>query len=185
MNIKEIEKLLEKYEEGETTLQEEQYLKGFFNGTDIPENLQSYRTIFSYYSRTKKEHISDPEFERKSDRRLTGTPVTRINFKKQFTYIFSFAASILIVIGLFFTFRQDTMEKDLPQPVTSDPAYAMAEVEDALLSVSVNLNIGLSQLQRFETIGEALKSIQKFSKFYQYQSMIINQDLQPITPLNQ
>lgn len=185
MNIKEIEKLLEKYEEGETTLREEQYLKEFFSGTDIPENLQPYRTVFSYYSRTKKEHISDPEFERKSDRRLTETQVTRINFKKQLTYIFSLAASIIIVIGLFFTFRQDTMEKNLPQPVTSDQAYAMAEVEDALLSVSVNLNIGLDQLQRFETIGDALQSIQKFSKFYQYQSMIINQDLQPITPLNQ
>ncbi len=184
MNIKEIEKLLEKYEEGETTLREEQYLKSFFSGTEIPEDLQPYRTIFAYYSKAKKEHISDPEFERKSDRRLMETRVTRKNFKKQITYIVSLAASILIVIGLFFTLRQDTLDKTLPQPVSSDPAYAMAEVEDALLSVSVNLNIGLDQLRRFETIGDAFQSIQKFSKFYQYQSMIINQDLQPITPLN-
>jgi len=185
MNIKEIEELLERYEEGETTLQEEQYLKEFFGGSEIPENMQSSRAIFHYFHKVKKEKISDPEFEVKTNFRLTETPVPWNNSKSKFLYLTSLAAGVLLVIGLFFTFRQDVFKKNVRYDPSSDPAYAYAEVQYTLLSVSANLNIGLDQIRRLETIGNALHSIQKFSKFYQYESIIINPDNQTTSPLNQ
>jgi len=178
MNTKEIEKLLVKYEEGETTLQEEQQLKEFFYRPEVPEHLQSYRFIFHYFDATKKEKISDPDFELKTDKRLTETPVIRINLKRnRILYISSLAAGVLLVIGLFFTFRNDVFKKKAIKDPSTDPAYTYTEVQHALLIVSFNLNIGLDQFQRFKPIDKAMQNIQKISKFYQYQSIIINPDI--------
>ena len=48
MDYKYIEQLLERYWEGETTLQEETILKAFFSQPDIPENLRKYCDLFAY-----------------------------------------------------------------------------------------------------------------------------------------
>lgn len=48
MNTKKIEQLLEKYFEGETTLNEEKELRDFFQQDEIPEHLKSYTDQFSY-----------------------------------------------------------------------------------------------------------------------------------------
>lgn len=44
-----IERIIEKYFEGETTLEEETRLRSFFSREDIPEHLQSYADQFRYY----------------------------------------------------------------------------------------------------------------------------------------
>ena len=51
----EIEKLLEKYYEGETTLQEEKYIKEFFSKSDVPAHLQQHIAEFAFYQQTAKE----------------------------------------------------------------------------------------------------------------------------------
>lgn len=178
MNTREIEKLLEKYEEGGTTLQEEHQLREFFNQPHIPENLQSYQAMFHYFDKAKMEKISDPDFEAEMDRELTRTPVIRIHSKRnRILYISSIAAGILLVIGLFFTFSQDIFKKSITNKSSSEPAYAYTEVQNALLIVSANLNIGLDQFQRFETFDRAVQNVQKISKFYQYQPININPDM--------
>ncbi|RYU93345.1 HEAT repeat domain-containing protein [Emticicia agri] len=51
----EIEKLLEKYYEGETTLQEEKYIKEFFSKAEVPTHLQHHIAEFAYYRHAAKE----------------------------------------------------------------------------------------------------------------------------------
>ncbi|MBA4853864.1 HEAT repeat domain-containing protein [Emticicia sp. BO119] len=51
----EIEKLLEKYYEGETTLQEEKYIKEFFSKAEVPTHLQHHIAEFAYYRLAAKE----------------------------------------------------------------------------------------------------------------------------------
>ena len=46
MDYKYIEQLLERYWEGETTLQEEAILRAFFSQDDIPANLMRYKSLF-------------------------------------------------------------------------------------------------------------------------------------------
>lgn len=53
--FQEIEKLLEKYYEGETTLQEEKYIKEFFSKGDVPAHLQHHAAEFGYYQHAAKE----------------------------------------------------------------------------------------------------------------------------------
>ena len=49
MELNNIERLLEKYEEGQTTLQEEAQLKHYFTTETVAPHLEVYRTIFVYY----------------------------------------------------------------------------------------------------------------------------------------
>lgn len=46
MDYKYIEQLLERYWECETTLQEEQILRSFFQQEDVPEHLRAYASVF-------------------------------------------------------------------------------------------------------------------------------------------
>lgn len=48
MNTEKIERLLEKYFEGTSTLQEEAQLREYFRNEDIPDRLKSYRNQFLY-----------------------------------------------------------------------------------------------------------------------------------------
>lgn len=55
MVLNSIEKLLEKYENGETTLKEEQRIKDYFAQDNVPEHLEPYRLMFQYFNSTKQE----------------------------------------------------------------------------------------------------------------------------------
>ncbi len=55
MVLNSIEKLLEKYDNGETTLKEEQRIKDYFAQDNVPEHLESYRLMFQYFNSTKQE----------------------------------------------------------------------------------------------------------------------------------
>ena len=55
----EIEKLLEKYYEGETTLQDEKELRDFFNKKIVPSHLQHHVPEFRYYVQASKEVPSE------------------------------------------------------------------------------------------------------------------------------
>ncbi len=46
MDYKYIEQLLERYWQGETTLQEEAILRAFFSQEDVPANLLKYKSLF-------------------------------------------------------------------------------------------------------------------------------------------
>lgn len=58
MVLDNIEKLLEKYDNGETTLQEEQQLKNYFREETVPPHLEAYKAMFQYFSVTKEEHFT-------------------------------------------------------------------------------------------------------------------------------
>ncbi len=58
MVLDNIDELLEKYDSGETTLQEEQQLKHYFAQETVPPHLDGYKAMFQYFSVTKEEQFS-------------------------------------------------------------------------------------------------------------------------------
>jgi hypothetical protein len=59
MDYKYIEQLLERYWQGETTLQEEDILRAFFSQPDIPDYLQKYQPLFIL----EKEEVLGDDFD--------------------------------------------------------------------------------------------------------------------------
>ena len=57
MALDRIEKLIDKYFEGETSIAEENELKTYFSSLDVAQHLQQYQTVFGYFSQAKTEEF--------------------------------------------------------------------------------------------------------------------------------
>ncbi len=176
-----IEILLEKYFEGNTSIREEKTLRDYFQGNDIPLHLRDYKPLFTYLAQEQMIDMPEPNFEQKVVAKLTGDekviPVFRLySTKNRLAFITSIAAGFLLLIGLFFTFRNDVFKEKYSQTKLTDTNLAYANASEALLLVSGNLNFGLKQVERLGTVDKAMKNMQLFNKFYQVETLIINPD---------
>jgi len=181
MNTREVETLLEKFYEGNTSLQEEKALRDFFRGQDVPAHLSPHQHLFTFFGDEQHQEIPDQEFDQKLSTRLMEqpdeTPVIRMRpVRSRNLFVYGFAATILLLIGLFFTFQRDIFKKSGIQNVNPETEIAYAEASEALLIVSDNLNHGLRQAEHLQKVEKAMKSMELFNKFYQYQTIIINPD---------
>lgn len=134
MELDKLEKLLAKYENAETTLEEENQLKEYFNnGQAVPAHLTAYKAIFGYFVESGSERFSKS-----------------IRIKKQRPWLkwASVAAVFLIAASVFFYQEHQVNLKEQQARV------AYEQTQEALLLVSKNLNRGnqvaISGLQEFE-----------------------------------
>ena len=58
MEFANIEELLKKYINAETTLKEEAYLKAYFSSEDIAPHLAEYQIMFTYFKTSKKDRFT-------------------------------------------------------------------------------------------------------------------------------
>ena len=58
MVLNSIEILLEKYDNGETTLKEEQKLKEYFSQDEVAPHLKAYKPLFMYFAKTQQEQFT-------------------------------------------------------------------------------------------------------------------------------
>jgi hypothetical protein len=132
MELVNVEKLIEKYENAETTLQEEQLLKEYFQQTDVPYHLLEYKAMFNYFDESSAERFT------KTIPLKTNRPVWKW---------LSVAAVALIMISVY-TFNKT----ELSEQEKAEMAYQ--ETQKALNLISQNLNRGnnvaIAGLQEFE-----------------------------------
>ena len=63
MDYNNIKQILEKYWEGETSLQEENLLHEYFNSDDVVEELKDVQPMFQYFKEEQTTRIENPNFE--------------------------------------------------------------------------------------------------------------------------
>ena len=98
MDYKYIEQLLERYWQGETTLQEENILRSFFSQQDIPEHLQKYKALFTY---EKEEPLGDDFDTRILEMIGEGEPKAKtVTMISRLTPLFKAAAVVAIILTL-------------------------------------------------------------------------------------
>lgn len=105
MDYKYINQLLERYWNGETSLEEEQILRSFFSQICVPEELAKYRPLFNYeQTETKTDRLGDDFDERimsmidePHEIKVKAQP---IRISQRFAPLFKAAAMVAIVLTL-------------------------------------------------------------------------------------
>lgn len=102
MDYKYIEQLLERYWEGETTLQEESILRTFFSQPDsleIPESIRKCRAIF--VCEMQKEEPLGEDFDARILEQIGEAPVAKtVSLKDRLMPLFKAAAIVAIILTL-------------------------------------------------------------------------------------
>ncbi len=165
MNLQEINKLILKYEKGETSLEEERSLRDFFSGEGVPAHLSSYREMFGFFDDEAGRTVSADFDEKFFDEIEKGKviPITRQRGKVTYSLI-GIAATIVILIGLFFQFGQNN-NQSLINDTYDDPQVAYIQARKALMAVSANLNEGIGKLSDVSEFNDGLSNLNEISTF--------------------
>ncbi|MFM2231146.1 MAG: hypothetical protein RL607_2404 [Bacteroidota bacterium] len=132
---KNIDILVEKYFEGETSLAEEKQLKHYFASQEVAPHLEQYRAIFCYFTQQQRDTF---------EKELVLAP------QKTYPYRWFVAASIALLLGGGFWFTQQ--ESNPPLVAQSElgtydsPEKAFEETQKALAMVSGHLNTGIESM---------------------------------------
>ena len=166
MSFQTIEKILQKYFEGDTSLQEEEQLKSFFQQDDVPPHLMSLKELFLTYSREKEIEVLDKQFDEDIMSRIESEGIISMKRKRRTTiYMISgIAASILILITFFLYIN--ILTKSI-EDTFSDPRIAYNEAKNIMLFVSEKLNRGTEPLNnaitKVDQGVDKLKAMEKFN----------------------
>ena len=106
MDYKKVNELLERYFEGETSLQEETMLSTYFNENEVAADLQKYQPLFQYFKEEQSIQISD-DFESRLLEKLEAQP-TEAKIKKMpfLSQLRRIAAVAVIIFGAFMAYQQ-------------------------------------------------------------------------------
>lgn len=147
--------LLDKYWEGNTSLKEESLLKAYFNSGQIAENHQQFAEMFAFFDHEAQityqgSNIIEPNAP-------TEVKVMRLNIKK---WIYAAAAASVLVIGAIFVVNNMKPESNTNKYANiheiEDPEEALRVTKEALALVSKKFR--KSQLSVRENMGALEKA---------------------------
>jgi len=133
MESSQIEQLLKKYLNAETTLQEEELLSDYFTGKMVAPHLKEYQALFGYFNESKSEKF---------------TKSIQLNTKKTNWKWLSVAASVVLLFSAYSGYEYDQKIKK------EEARVAFKETQMAFKLLSKNLNKGagaIGYLGEYET----------------------------------
>ena len=137
MELEKIEALIEKYFEGQTSIEQENQLKDYFQSSDLPPHLIQYKELFTYFDSAGSE---------KSDKPLYFQVMKSKN--STFKWI-SIAAIFLVLLAISFPYLIN--EKNAVAENVDSPEMAFQQTQKALALLSRKVNTGMKSV---DYIGE-------------------------------
>lgn len=134
MGLDRIEKIVEKYFEGETNSAEEKELKIYFSSSDVAEHLKQYQPIFGYFAQEKGKTLHKE---------------LSLPTKKQNVVMWlSIAASVVLLLGVGTSlyFASNSSNDFVSCNSEDDPEKVLQETQKALALVSEKLNTGIESV---------------------------------------
>ncbi|CAL1518330.1 hypothetical protein [Chitinophaga sp. MM2321] len=161
MDYNRISALLEKYWEGETSLEEEALLRGFYSvhHPDLPDELKEAAPLFQYF-----HEEAERVFEEPSGKVVEAVPA-KIMQLSPFRHWMKYAAVLLVAIGIGYAMKQHQQQERaavvaLQEGDMNDPQKAYAETKKALQLLAKNLNKGTDKMQKLAYFNEATDRIE-------------------------
>lgn len=145
MELNNIEEIVKKYFEGETSISEEKELRDYFSSQDVAPHLVQYTDLFTYFATAKKEQFAED---------ITKVTVFKDQKKdkKPSFYWISIAASFVILLGIgtYLFYASDSLNKDKDFGTYDDPKVAFEATQKALSLLSNKVNAGIESVQYVE-----------------------------------
>ena len=128
MVLNNIEKLLEKYENGETTLKEEETLKKYFLQNAVAPHLEMYKPMFAYFSVNQEEQF---------------TKQLSLKTKQVWNYKWiAIAAVAVLMFGIYLKKPVLSSYQEYAYGTYNNPEEALNEVMKSLEMISNQFNKG-------------------------------------------
>ncbi|RXJ50145.1 hypothetical protein [Gelidibacter gilvus] len=141
MALNNIEQLLEKYDNAETSLAEEAQIRAYFAQEEVPAHLESYKLLFQYVSHTKQEQFTkDVPLQPKRT--------------KVYQWI-SVAAVAVLMLGAYFQVTQMNQTKTLDD-LSHEQLMAYNQTMEVFNLVSTKLNKGSAHLGALDLVSTKL-----------------------------
>ena len=145
MVLNNIEKLLEKYENGETSLKEEQVLKNYFTSDTVAPHLEMYKPMFEYFLVNKQEQF---------------TKDVPLKTKRIFNYKWiSVAAVAVLMLGFYFNEPIVSSYEEYAYGTYSNPEEALSELENSLAMISGHFNKGTSTVSYLDEMNKGTSTL--------------------------
>ena len=141
MELNKIEKLLDHYFEGATSIAEENELRNYFSSTNVAPHLEQYKPLFNYFLDAKEQ-----QFQREIPQLLESR-----DEKRSLAWL-SIAASVVVLLGIGTYFYWNTTNSTQNQDLGTydDPEIAFRETQKALALLSNHVNVGIESVHYIE-----------------------------------
>ena len=154
MELANIEKLVDKYLDAETTLQEEQILQEYFTSSNVAPHLEEYSMLFGYFKQSKDETYT---------KTIQLKPETKR--KKNWKWL-SIAASVVLLFSIYTGKQKYDEHLQRKQFAQIKEALQMVSINlnkgnEALYAVSNNINKGRSAIGQLSTYQNTLNKVIK------------------------
>ncbi|WP_298345204.1 hypothetical protein [uncultured Algibacter sp.] len=141
MVLNNIEKLLEKYENGETSLKEEQVLKNYFASDTVAPHLEMYKPMFAYFLGNQQERF---------------TKDVPLKTKTIFNYKWISVAAVAVLMFGFY-YGNSISNNDLG--TYEDPQLAFNEFSKSMEMISSKFNKGASTVSYLNEVNKGTSTL--------------------------
>jgi hypothetical protein len=164
MDSKQLEQLLEKYWNCETSLEEEKQLRDYFQG-EVPENLRETAGLFRYFEEQQLKSVGGSDFDETVIKKIKQHKPEGRSVKMIFNYA-RIAAGLIVVVTATYFVRLEVRKAYPPEIVDtySDPKLALEETKKALMMISKGFNKAQKEAGKIKVFNEAEEKLQKQQK---------------------
>lgn len=150
MDYNQLEALIKKYWDCETTLEEEERLREWFRTHEVPERFKETAGLFSYFDEQKQKAAGE-NFDKQLVTKLRAPQGKRVNLWQTTVRI---AAGIAVVAAAVFFMQQEIRNKP-DMAAIEDPQRAFEETKRALMMISKGFNSAEEQAKKINILNEA------------------------------
>jgi len=173
MEYQEIEEILNRYLEGESTLEEETLLREYFSQAGLPAEHHEMKELFLYLAEANLEAAPpfDVSAELNSVIENEWKKEIRIRFRRVMAWTSSAAAVLVLSFGIFqYMNKPESVIKD----TYKDPKLAYAETKRALLLVSRTMNRSTTSLKYLSKVDQSFSHVKKVAEIDQIINSVKN-----------
>lgn len=158
-----IEEILNRYLEGESTLEEEAMLKEYFSQPDLPEDQREMKQLFRYLNTAKAE--SAPDFDVSANLNSIIENEWKKDTRHRFRRILAWTGRAAAVLVLFFgIFQYTNKPQSVIKDTYKDPKLAYLETKRALLLVSRTMNHNTARLKYLAKVDQSFSQVKKVAE---------------------